>query len=101
MAGGSARCKGETVSCQAPECPSPAIWSWERAATAAELAEWIGSGDLPPGSTEARVTVLACGDHTVDGQRRTGLHESDCSAPPATDGACDCTPTYPEPDAQV
>ncbi len=88
------------MSCQAPECPTPATWSWERAATPAELAEWIGSGDLPPGTTEARVTKLACDEHAPDAHRRTGLHESTCTAPPATEGVCNCTPTYPENNAQ-
>lgn len=87
------------MSCQAPTCTNPGTRGWERAATPQELDDWIASGDLPPGTTEARVAKIACEDHTVDTHRRTGLHEATCSAPPATDGVCDCTPTYPEQDA--
>lgn len=72
--------------CNATNCAQPATHSWQRHATQAELDQYIASGDLPPGTTDALVMVLACADHTLEPDQRAQTHASACAAPPT----CTC-----------
>lgn len=72
--------------CHATGCTTPASNSWQRHATQAELGQYIASGDLPPGSTDALVIVLACPVHTIDQELCAITHVSTCTAPPT----CTC-----------
>lgn len=81
--------------CDAPGCETPPTMSWRRQATAAEIDRFVANGDLPPGETTAEVTMLGCDPHRVDDHRAAGIHQASCTAPPATDGACNCEPYYP------
>jgi hypothetical protein len=72
----------------------PAAVSWERWCTPEEIATYIGSGDLPAGTTEAKKLILACAEHQLktdegepDYDAMTMTHDAVCSAPPV----CDCS----------
>jgi hypothetical protein len=82
------------------ECPEPSTMSWQRHATDAEGDALIASGDLPPGfdTSVLLLPVDACDDHRVNDDLAALVHAADCTAPPAADGECDCTPDPAEPD---
>ena len=68
--------------------------NWERWCTPEEIAMYIESGDLLPGTTEARKLISACNVHQLrtpegepDMDAMAITHDAVCTAPPT----CDCS----------
>lgn len=83
--------------CNAPDCQTPPTRAWQRHATAAELETYKASGDLGEHETDALITLVGCTLHRVNDDLAAGTHQSTCTAPPATDGVCNCEPEYATP----
>jgi hypothetical protein len=86
------------ATCLATGCNSEATSQWLRWCTQDELNDYMASGDLPQGTTEATRSIYACDDHKLEtdtGEADLGLmsvtHKSVCQAPPE----CTCDVEVP------
>lgn len=79
--------------CQVTDCATPTqgLKSWQRYASAQERQALIDAGERIAPDDVVRLMVLACSNHALTPDLRTGTHQSTCAAPPS----CTCTPDYP------
>lgn len=78
--------------CAVPACETPTqqLKSWQRYATEAERQALIEAGEpIGPGDP-VLLPVIACENHAITADLRTGTHQATCTAPPT----CNCTPDY-------
>jgi hypothetical protein len=82
------------ATCMKAGCTNDAVIQWQRRATQLEIDQYIQSGDLFPGTTEATVPRYGCDDHKLtDAQITHQPHDADCTAP----HPCNCSKKDLEP----